>query len=87
MLSAATDSHNGARCSGGDLSGCVFACVTATSFKVEVVGRLKDATESNSSLSGLWPALLADVPNYSGRCEWNTCPDFTCGKFCLLWMT
>ena len=42
---------------------------------------------SNFSLSGLWPALLADVPNYSGRCEWNTCPDFTCSKFCLLWMT
>ena len=50
-------------------------------FKVEVVGRLRDATESNLSLYGLWPATHANVLIAACRCEWNTCPDFT---FCLL---
>ena len=59
MVSTVTDSHNDAGYSGGDVSVCV-CYVTAWPFKV-VVGRLRDATESNHSLYGLWPAPRADV--------------------------
>ena len=35
--------------------------ITAWPFKMEVVGRLRDATESIPSLYGLWLATRADV--------------------------
>ena len=60
MVSTVTDSHNDAGYSGGDVSVCV-CYITAWPFKVEVVGRLRDATKSNHSLYGLWPAPRADV--------------------------